>query len=270
MAPGIVPVARPTPGRRRPRPHRPRARPGDRRCWFRSGNGRGRAPREILRRRPFAPSGLRSRPSPRRPVIGQEPRFHRYAVAGQRAASLSPGEEVAVVVGCAVGVDHAEHRDAVAQQCDGDGAATIPLQVGGRGIVGIDQPGVPSPSVPAGTASPRRGSSNREWRRAAVRGSAPRPHRRHRRVHPRHVGHREPGSRRAGWHRHLAPPGWRDRAGVGTGGVAWVGFFSLVVTSGPFIVAGGSGRWKPRVGVQMHGAGRDDGVSHAGERRHAE
>ena len=68
--------------------------------------------------------------------------YFSITVPRERAASFGPGEQVAVVVGVAKGVDDSQHRGALTDQGDADRATPPALQIGRGTVVRIDQPDV--------------------------------------------------------------------------------------------------------------------------------
>ena len=65
----------------------------------------------------------------------------RFAVAGDRAA-LGPGDQVGAAVGAGRRIHHAQHRRALAQQGDRNGAAAAPFQEGAGAVMRIDHPAI--------------------------------------------------------------------------------------------------------------------------------
>ncbi len=65
----------------------------------------------------------------------------RRAVAGD-AAALGPGDHVRTAIRAGWRIDHAQHRDALAQQPDRDGAAAAAFQERPGAVMRIDNPAI--------------------------------------------------------------------------------------------------------------------------------
>ena len=64
------------------------------------------------------------------------------AVAQQMIHSLGPGDQIGAKIGGVRREHHAQHRHAIAQQRDGDGAAATALQEGAGAVLRVHQPAI--------------------------------------------------------------------------------------------------------------------------------